>query len=165
MVEVFLGLGSNLGDREENLREALRRLAGGVQIDAVSSFYDTDPVGYLDQRAFLNAVCSGQTELTPEDLLALAKSVEAEMGRQPTFRDGPRLIDVDILAYGNEVAITDDLAIPHPRMAERAFVLVPLSEIAPGWRHPVLGKTARELAAGVSHDGVRPLSGRGARVL
>lgn len=161
MAEVFLGLGSNLGDREGNLRGALRRLEVGVAIGAVSSFYETDPVGYLDQPVFVNAVCRGETTLAPRELLGLAKSIEAQMGREPTFPDGPRLIDIDILSYGSEVLDTAELTIPHPRIAERAFVLVPLSEIAPNWRHPVLGKTAGELAAAVGHKGVRLLARAG----
>ncbi|MDP2726216.1 MAG: 2-amino-4-hydroxy-6-hydroxymethyldihydropteridine diphosphokinase [Dehalococcoidia bacterium] len=159
MVEVLLGLGTNLGDREGNLLEALRRLGASVLFKAVSSLYETDPVGYLDQPTFVNAVCLGETSLSPEELLGLVKSIEAQMGRKPTFRDGPRLIDIDILSYGSQVIDTAELTIPHLRMAERAFVLVPLAEIAPKWRHPVLRKTAAELAAAVGHDGVRLLVG------
>ena len=158
MARVYLGLGSNLGDREENLREALLRLGPEVEVQAVSSFYETDPVGYLDQPCFVNAVCVGETDLALGELLATAKSVEAKMGRQPSFANGPRLIDIDILSYDDEVLATGELTIPHPRLAERAFVLVPLAEIAPGWRHPISGKTAAELAAAVSREGVRPLA-------
>lgn len=161
MVRVLLSLGSNLGDREGNLREALRLLQRGLETDAVSSFYETDPVGYRDQPAFVNAVCLGQTALAPEELLSLARSVEAQMGREPSFPNGPRLIDIDILAYGTAVLDTPDLTIPHPRMAERAFILVPLAEMAPGWRHPTLGKTAGELAAAVGRGGVRLLAKAG----
>lgn len=158
MARVFLGLGSNLGDKEENLRQALRRLRVEVAVRTVSSFYETDPVGYLEQPAFVNAVCYGETGLSPGELLALAKRIEADMGRRLTFTNGPRTIDIDILAYDNEVLNTVELTIPHPRLAERAFVLGPLAEIAPDWVHPVLGKTASELAAAVGHEGVRLLA-------
>lgn len=157
MARAYVGLGSNLGDRERNLREALRLLGAGLEITAVSSFYETDPVGYLEQAAFVNAVCCGETNLAPRELLALSKSIEAALGRQPTFANGPRVIDLDILSYDNKALDTPDLAIPHPRLPERAFVLVPLAEIAPDWKHPLLGKTASELASAASRDGVRLL--------
>lgn len=157
MVIVFLGLGSNLGDREGNILEALSLLGRTVALDRVSSFYETEPVGYLAQPSFINAVCSAQTAITPEDLLILVKSIEARLGRLPTFRNGPRTIDIDILSYGELVLETDDLVIPHPRLAERPFVLMPLAEIAPDWKHPVLGKTAQELASAAGWEGVRLL--------
>lgn len=157
MAGVYLGLGSNLGERGQNLREALRLLGNDVGIEAVSSFYETDPVGYLDQPDFVNAVCYGNTDLDPREMLDLAMSIESQMGRQPSFPNGPRLIDIDILAYGGLVLCTPELTIPHPRLAERAFVLAPLAEIAPDWVHPVLGKTARELASAIGYDGVKKL--------
>lgn len=161
MVRVFLGLGSNLAHREANLREALVRLSAGVVIEVVSSCYETDPVGYLDQPSFINIACSGTTDLAPGDLLAFVKSIEAQMGREPTFRNGPRLIDIDILSYGDLVLETEELTVPHPRIYERAFVLAPLSEIAPGWTHPVLGRTASEMAAATDSSGVRLLARTG----
>lgn len=155
MVRVFLGLGSNLGDREGNIRDVLAHLGAFVRIERVSSFYETDPVGYLDQPSFINAVCSAITDLCPEELLGAAKGIEEQMGREPTFLNGPRLIDIDILSYGDRILDTGDLVIPHPRMAERSFVLVPLAEIAPDWLHPVLRKSAAELAAAAGDGGVR----------
>ncbi len=141
-VTAHLGLGTNLGSREENLSRALQSLTASkvVQIVRSSSIYETAPWGYTDQPSFLNCAVEIRTELTPVELLELAKRIEIDLGRQSNFRYGPRLIDIDILLYGNEtVHLTQpDLQIPHPRMAERAFVLVPLSEIAPEITHPTL---------------------------
>ena len=144
--EVFLGLGSNLGDREAALEEALRRLCGrGLRVALRSSTWLTEPVGGPPQGPFLNAVVSGTTALSPEGLLRACLETEREMGRVRTVRDGPRTIDIDILFYGDVRRETPGLTIPHPRLHERRFVLEPLFEIAPALRHPVLGLTVAEL--------------------
>ena len=155
---VYLALGSNLGDRRGNLAAALQRLRDVVEICAVSSIYETDPAGYLDQPRFFNIACSGKTRLTPPELLRYAKEIEVVIGRQPTFRNGPRPIDIDIIFYDDLHIIQDDLIIPHPRMAERAFVLVPLVEIAPQVVDPTSGQTVQELLQGVSQEGVKKLA-------
>jgi len=149
MQRVFIALGSNLGDRQENLDRALTAMAAIVDITARSSVYETDPLYVLDQPAFLNMVVAGETRLRAEPLLADLKRIEAEIGRVPTRRHGPRVIDLDILYYGDQVIDTGRLIVPHPRIAERLFVLEPLCEIAPEWRHPVLKMTSRELLAGL----------------
>jgi len=129
---VFLSLGSNLGDRRANLEEALRLLTSqAVQVVRRSSWYETDPVGYADQPAFLNLVVEVRTTLEPRALLRRAQAVEAALGRERTVRWGPRTVDVDLLLYGGRVVVEPDLVVPHPRMRERAFVLVPLYEVAP----------------------------------
>lgn len=147
MATVYLGLGSNLGDREAHIRAALRELERVVTLRALSSLYETEPWGVREQPRFLNAVCAGETGLTPHALLAEIKAIERRMGRQPSVRYGPRLIDIDILFYEDRVVQTDELQIPHPRLAERAFVLVPLVEIAPHLKHPITGCTSSELLA------------------
>ena len=154
---VFLGLGTNLGDRQAHLLQALQYLQSRISLEAVSPFYETDPVGYTSQPSFLNAVCEGRTTLPPRDLLAFVKWVERHMGRTPTFRHGPRLIDVDVLFYDDLVLHSPELEIPHPGVAERAFVLGPLGDIAPEFVHPVLKKTVRELALQVGSAGIRPV--------
>jgi 2-amino-4-hydroxy-6-hydroxymethyldihydropteridine diphosphokinase len=145
MATVYLGLGSNLGDRKQNLSQALGLLSTHVMIEKASSVYETEPVGYKDQPLFLNAVCRISTELNPKQLLRLAKKIEAKLGRKPGFPNAPRPIDIDILLYGDEVFSSKELTVPHLRLAERAFVLVPLSEIAPNLIHPGSRKTVREL--------------------
>ena len=145
---VYLSLGSNVGDRDENLKAAIAALpAAGVQVRRVSSFYETEPVDYLDQAWFLNCVVQAETELPPLELLRRLRGVEARMGSKKLIAKGPRLIDIDILLYGQETMDTPELQVPHPRMAQRRFMLVPLAEIAPGLRHPSWPGTTQELLA------------------
>lgn len=148
-VIAYLGLGANLGDRADNLRRAVALLAAtpGIRLRRLSSVYETEPVGYRDQPRFLNQVAEVETDLAPQALLACARAVEAALGRTRGVRWGPRTMDVDILLY-DEVSLAEpDLVLPHPRLTERAFVLVPLAEIAPALVLPG-GRTAAELAAG-----------------
>jgi 2-amino-4-hydroxy-6-hydroxymethyldihydropteridine diphosphokinase len=143
-VTAYLGLGSNLGERRDNLERALNFLSQRLRLEKVSSIYDSEPVGNIEQPRFLNLACQTTTTLSPSALLALAKGIEAKMGRTSGSGD-PRQIDIDILFYGDQVVKTPQLVIPHPRITERAFVLVPLVEIAPELVHPLNGKTVREL--------------------
>ena len=146
MTLVYLALGSNVGNREENLCEAERRLVQlGVTIKLASSIYETAPVDYLDQAWFLNSVLAAETDLPPHELLRRMRDIEAAMGSKKPFTKGPRLIDLDILLYGDETIATPDVQVPHPRMLERLFVLVPLAEIAPTYRHPSWQNTVAEL--------------------
>ena len=146
MTLVYLALGSNVGNREENLREAERRLRRlGIIVKRASSIYETGPVDYLDQDWFLNSVLQAETDLPPRELLARMREIESAMGSKKPFAKGPRLIDLDILLYGDETISTPDLQVPHPRMLERLFVLVPLAEIAPTYRHPSWQGTVSEL--------------------
>ncbi len=145
LVTAYLGLGSNLGNRQANLDQALKLLSQRMQMGKISSIYDTEPVGNTNQPRFLNLVCEVRTRLTPEGLLTMVKGLEQMMGRH-SHTGEPRTIDVDILLYGNTVYKSKELEIPHPRMAERQFVLVPLAEIAPDAVHPVMKKTIREMS-------------------
>ena len=157
IVTAYLSLGSNMGDRKDNLRKVLSLLRQEMPLTAVSSVYKTEPWGYTSQPAFLNMACAVETSLSPRGLLALAWRMERELGRVPSFHYGPRTIDVDILLYGDEIIETAELQIPHPHFSARAFVLVPLVEIAPSLVHPALGKSISELLEeipGKEKDGV-----------
>jgi 2-amino-4-hydroxy-6-hydroxymethyldihydropteridine diphosphokinase len=155
----YIGLGANLGQRERTLREAVRRIARLGTITAVSSLYETEPVGFREQPSFLNAVVALETELTPVELMRELLAIERSMGRQRTFRNAPRTLDLDMLLLDGIVVETPGLTLPHPRMDERAFVLVPLAEIAPDLVHPVQRQTVSELldelpdASGVRRSG------------
>ena len=144
LITVYLGLGSNLGNREDNLEMALKLLGQRMKVGKISSIYDTAPLGITEQPRFLNIACEVFTRLSPEGLLALAKGIEQKMGRHGRSGD-PRPIDIDILLYGDQVVDTPDLKVPHPRLAEREFVLAPLAEIAAAAVHPVLKKTVKEM--------------------
>lgn len=152
--DVYIALGSNLGDREVNLRSAIDELQQEVELLAGSRIYETAPYGYLDQADFLNQVIKVRTDLLPQELLTFMKNLEEELGRIPTFRDGPRMIDLDILFYGDMILDLPDLVIPHPRLHERAFVLVPLADIAPDLQHPILSYSILELLNKVGREGV-----------
>ena len=147
MADVYVGLGSNIGDAAAHLREAAERLARTLCVREVSSAYRTEPVGLRDQPFFLNAVVHATTERSPRDVLALLKSIEDEMGRQRTVPLGPRLIDLDLLLYDDLGIEGPGLVLPHPRMDERRFVLEPLAEIAPDLAMRPGGPTAAELLA------------------
>jgi len=147
MAEVFVALGSNLGDPADNLRTALASLPSAVSVQDVSSAYSTEPVGLREQPDFLNAVVRLRTALEPRELLAELKRIEADMGRQRTVLFGPRTIDLDLLMYDELEVDETGLHLPHPRMHERRFVLEPLAEIAPGVRPRAGGPTVTELLA------------------
>ena len=144
---VYLGLGTNLGDRKQNISKAIEAISLKMSISRQSSLYETTAWAYTDQPNLLNQVIQVETDLSPLRLLNFLKKTEVELGRVENFRYGPRLIDIDILFYDDLIKTTSRLQIPHPRIPERAFVLVPLNEIAPGYVHPVLKKTIAELLA------------------
>jgi 2-amino-4-hydroxy-6-hydroxymethyldihydropteridine diphosphokinase len=142
---VYLSLGSNLGDRAANLNDAISRLGGFGDVQAVSSFYETEPVEYTAQPSFLNCAVKFDTEKMPKQLLAAVLDLEQQMGRRRTQPKGPRTIDIDILLFGNSIIEAKELVIPHPALHQRRFVLEPMAEIAGETRHPVFKRTMREL--------------------
>ncbi|MFC2042896.1 2-amino-4-hydroxy-6-hydroxymethyldihydropteridine diphosphokinase [Chloroflexota bacterium] len=157
MHTVYIALGTNLGDRSANLDSALSSLPPSVKILSSSPVYETPPWGYLRQSSFLNQVVKCETHLTPEELLDYLKAIEKSLGRKPTFLFGPRTIDLDILFFDDLVLETPSLIIPHHRLEERAFVLVPLADLDSDMKHPVSGKSIRELLEIVDISGVELL--------
>ena len=157
----YLSLGSNLGDRVKNLREAIAELRqAGIRVTRISSTYETEPVDFMDQPWFLNIALEAETELAPTALLQTLRGIEMKMGSRKLIAKGPRLIDMDILLYADEVIDTPELQIPHPRIHLRRFVLEPLAQIAPGVRHPILNMTAAEMLASTpDKSAVRIVSG------
>ncbi|MCE1255701.1 MAG: 2-amino-4-hydroxy-6-hydroxymethyldihydropteridine diphosphokinase [Anaerolineae bacterium] len=151
---IYLGLGSNLGNRLQNLKDAQNGLAAVCQVKRASAVYETAPWGFNDQPAFLNQVLEISSQLPPQDLLKVIKGLEANLGRTPTFRYGPRLIDIDILIYADLVLHAENLTIPHAMINQRAFVLVPLAELAGDMTLPGTTKTIAELMAAVDCSGV-----------
>lgn len=152
---IYLALGTNLGDRPANLRLAVAALEPKVKVLAESGIYETPPWGYTDQPAFLNMAVKARTRLRPRGLLKYLKGLEAQLGREATFRYGPRVIDIDILFYDDLMWEEEDLVIPHPRLHERAFVLVPLADVGAEVVHPILKKTVRKLLAEVETGEIR----------
>ncbi|MCY3986031.1 MAG: 2-amino-4-hydroxy-6-hydroxymethyldihydropteridine diphosphokinase [Candidatus Dadabacteria bacterium] len=153
---VFIGIGANLGPVRENFTRALREIEKYVHLVAVSSLYESDPVGPQDQPRFTNAVIKVETELSPFELLMRLKAIEKQIGREKTTRWGPRVIDLDIIFYGQLVINTDSLVIPHPRAHERRFVLEPLLEIEPAAWHPVKNMAVRDICSGLGDS--QPIS-------
>jgi 2-amino-4-hydroxy-6-hydroxymethyldihydropteridine diphosphokinase len=157
----YLSLGSNVGDREEMLRSALHLLESpGLHVARVSPVYETEPQDFKNQPWFLNLVAEVQTGLFPMQLLTRAQKIERKLGRKRTVDKGPRSIDIDILLYGESVIDAKDLVVPHPRMAERRFVLQPLADLAPDLRHPVLRRSMKELLAAVPGQAVRQFAAK-----
>lgn len=145
MTRVYLGLGSNLGERARTLENAITLLTPYISSARLSPVYETAPVGYLKQGNFLNAVLEGETELNPLELLNVCQEIESKLGRVRTIQNGPRTIDIDVLFYGNSVINESGLIVPHPRLHERAFVLKPLLDLCPEFMHPKLKLTVKEL--------------------
>ncbi|MFN2138362.1 MAG: 2-amino-4-hydroxy-6-hydroxymethyldihydropteridine diphosphokinase [Candidatus Promineifilaceae bacterium] len=156
MYHLYLGLGSNLGDRKQNLQTAVERLSKEMHVRKVSPIYETEAWGVTDQPEFLNLCLAARSTRPPWPMLRLVKQIEVDLGREPTFRWGPRLIDIDILIYEELVVRSAGLNVPHSGLADRASVLVPLDAIAPDLCHPLLGKRIWELRLAVDDSGVRP---------
>lgn len=158
MKTVYLGLGSNLGNRQSNLRAAIERLSeSGVHVVRVSPTYETEPVGFANQGWFLNLVVEAETALFPVQLLARTSRIERDLGRVRSVPNGPRTVDIDILLYGQAVIHTAKLEVPHPRMGERRFVLAPLADLAPDLRHPVTRRSIRRMLEDAPDQRVRLL--------
>jgi 2-amino-4-hydroxy-6-hydroxymethyldihydropteridine diphosphokinase len=156
---VYLALGSNIGDRESNLRAAIENMSStGIEVLRESPIYETEPVGYAAQRWFLNMVVEAETALFPMQLLTRIGKIERALGRVRTIANGPRTIDIDILLYGTAVVRTPRLEIPHPRMHERRFVLAPLADLAPDLRHPVSRKPVRQMLNEAPPEAVKRLT-------
>ena len=155
---VYLALGTNLGDRLANLKQAIASLTPQMEVKAKSQVYETPPWGFEDQPKFLNQVVKAKTYLDPEPLLKHLKRLEVALGRKESFFNGPRLIDMDILFYDDLVVNKPSLVIPHPRLHERAFVLLPLMEIAPNLVHPVTQKSIREMGELINTEGIEKFS-------
>jgi 2-amino-4-hydroxy-6-hydroxymethyldihydropteridine diphosphokinase len=156
-IHIALALGSNVGDREAALRAAVKALSPYVKVTAISPVYETSPVYVTDQPSFYNAAVTGTTTLEPLALLWTLKDIENSIGRLPTFRYGPRVIDIDIIFYGDRIVKTSELTIPHARMAEREFVLRPLNTVAPNMQHPETGRTVADMLGQLPDDGMTRL--------
>lgn len=156
---MYLGIGTNLGDRTANLRYAIARMGEVLEITGLSAVYETQPVGYVDQPAFLNLVIRAWCALEASELLAQVKRIERERGRERTFRNAPRTLDIDILLYGDARIEEPGLSIPHPRMTDRGFVLRPLLELAPDLKEPGTGLPYRHHLTHATPGGDRVLSG------
>jgi 2-amino-4-hydroxy-6-hydroxymethyldihydropteridine diphosphokinase len=152
---VYLALGSNLGDRLANLKQAIAALSPQMEVKAKSRVYETPPWGYTDQSMFLNQVIRANTYLEPEPLLKHLKRLETILGREPSFPNGPRSIDIDILFYDDLILNTSSLAIPHPQVHNRGFVLMPLNDIAPNLLHPAMKKTVHEMLESCDTNGIQ----------
>jgi 2-amino-4-hydroxy-6-hydroxymethyldihydropteridine diphosphokinase len=152
LVEAFVALGSNVGDRAGNIKKAFEILKGKMTVLKASSVYETKPMYLENQNWFLNCAAKVETQLTPRQLLEFLKNVEKELGRKVVERNGPRIIDLDVLFYGTLIVNENDLQIPHPRIRERTFVLVPLAEIEPNFIHPVYGKAIAKLLSELNYD-------------
>jgi 2-amino-4-hydroxy-6-hydroxymethyldihydropteridine diphosphokinase len=161
---VWLGLGSNLGDRAQHLAAAIGALRRCVALDALSGVYETQPYGYLEQPVFWNMALRGRTALAPHELLAAVKALEPELGRVASFPMGPRAIDIDVLLYDDVIIRSEELTVPHAGVLERPFVLAPLLELDEDLRHPVTGEKLADRAAALGMTGVRRI-GRAADVL
>lgn len=158
MAQICLSLGSNIGDRENFIKSAIELLKMKVRIQKISSIYQTAPWGKTKQPNFLNICLAGETDLEPTELLTFIHETETHVGRTPSFKWGPREIDIDILFYDQKIVDAEGLIIPHPHLEERAFVLVPLADIVPKYKHPVLKKTIHQLAGEIDTSGVSPYS-------
>ncbi|MEZ0536521.1 2-amino-4-hydroxy-6-hydroxymethyldihydropteridine diphosphokinase [Caldicellulosiruptoraceae bacterium PP1] len=155
-MSVFLGLGSNIGNREENINSAIKKLSKEIKIINISKFIETEPYGYTNQPKFINCALEGETNLTPYELLDFCLNIEKEMGRVREIRWGPRNIDIDILFYGSLIINSNILTIPHPEIEKRLFVLKPLNEIAPDFVHPIFKKSVNiMLSELLSKEGVK----------